>query len=66
MSDVDVQVQTVETEVTITDSVGPLSPEDVKRLVTLVLQRVRQEQDRAAERERDTGIHDRAYRPPLG
>jgi hypothetical protein len=66
MSDVDVQVQTVETEVTITDSVGPLSPEDVKRLVTLVLQRVRQEQDRAADRERDTGIHDRSYRPPLG
>jgi hypothetical protein len=58
----DVRIGEVVTELTVTEGVGPLSPEDVRKIVTLVLEQLRQEQDRAQQRERDTGLHDRAYR----
>jgi hypothetical protein len=60
---VDVRIGEVSTELTVTEAVGPLAPEDVKRLVALVIEQVRQEQDRAALRARDTAITDRAFRP---
>ena len=62
----DVRIGEVTTELTVTDSVGPLSPEDVKRLVALVLEQVRQEHDRATLRARDTAITDRVFRPGAG
>jgi hypothetical protein len=46
----------------VTEGVGSLNPEDVKRLVALVLEQVRIEQDRAAQRERDTSVNDRVFR----
>ena len=53
----------VVTEMSITEGVGTLGPEEVKKIVALVLEQVRQEQDRAAQRERDVTIKDRAFRP---
>jgi hypothetical protein len=58
----DVRIGEVVTEMVVTEDIGPLSAEDVKRLVALVLEKVRQEQDRMAQRERDTMVRDRAYR----
>jgi hypothetical protein len=60
---VDVRIGEVITELTVTEAVGPLSPDDVKRLVALVLEQVRQEQERADLRRRDTAITDRVFRP---
>ena len=62
----DVRINEVVTEIVVTDSVGPLSAEEVKRLIALVLAQVRLEQDRAAQRQKDTMIRDRAYVPRVG
>jgi hypothetical protein len=53
----DVRIQEVATDVIITEPVGPLSAEDVKRIVTQVLHLVREEQERAARSEKDTRVH---------
>jgi hypothetical protein len=62
----DVRINEVATEIVVSEAVGSLSAEDVKRLVALVLAQVRQEQDRAAQRAKDTIIRDRAYVPRIG
>jgi hypothetical protein len=59
----DVKIGEVVTEMVVTESVGSLGPEDVKKLVALVLERVRAEQDRAEQRSRDVTIKDRAFQP---
>jgi hypothetical protein len=58
-----VEIGHVKTDVVITEGVGPLSRGDVQRLVALVLEHVRMEQDRNEQRERDTGITNRVYPP---
>jgi polyhydroxyalkanoate synthesis regulator phasin len=58
---VDVKIGEVSTELVVTEGVGSLTPEEVKRLVTIVLEQVRQEQERAAQRQRDTSINDRVF-----
>jgi hypothetical protein len=58
----DVRIGEVHTDMVLTEEIGPLKPEDVKRLVALVLEQLRREQDRLAQRERDTEVRDRAYR----
>jgi hypothetical protein len=58
----DVRIGEVVTEMVVTEGVGSLGPEEVKRLVAIVLEQLRQEQDRAAQRQRDTSIGDRAFR----
>lgn len=63
MGEMDVRVGEVVTEMVVTEGVGSLSPEEVKRLVALVLEQVRHEQDRMAQRQRDVVVNDRAYRP---
>jgi hypothetical protein len=63
MPETDVQIGEVVTELVITEGIGPLSPQEVKALVALVLQQVRQEQERCQDRDRDTRIFDRAFRP---
>jgi hypothetical protein len=65
MADVDVKIGEVVTEVQVTEGIGSLSPEDVKRLVTLVLEQVRIEQDRNAQQQRDTTVRGQAYRGDL-
>jgi len=57
----DWRINEVNTELVITESVGALGPEEVKKIVTLVLQHVREEKNRLAQHERDTAISDRAY-----
>lgn len=63
MADSDVRIGEVVTDLVITEGVGPLSPQEVKALVALVLEQVRQEQQRSNDRERDTRVFDRAFRP---
>lgn len=58
-----VEIGHVKTDVVITEGVGPLSRSDVQRLVALVLEHVRVEQDRNEQRERDTGITNRVFPP---
>jgi len=62
----DVRINNLVTEVTVTDGVGPLSAEDVRRIVAIVMDHVRAEQDRIAQRAKDTTIRDRAYQPRIG
>jgi hypothetical protein len=58
-----VQIGEVKTDVVVTEGVGPLSKSDVQRIVTLVLEHVRQERDRNEQREKDTGISNRVFPP---
>lgn len=60
-----VRINEVVTDLEITEGVGALSPEEVKRLVKLVLEQVRIEQDRVEQHRRDTKITDRAYHPDV-
>jgi hypothetical protein len=62
----DVRINEVATEIVVTEGVGPLSAEQVKKLVTLVLAQVKLEQDRVDQRQKDTRIRDRAYLPRVG
>jgi biotin synthase-like enzyme len=56
-----VEIGEVATEMVIQESVGTLSPEEVKRLVKLVMEQVMHHQETAAQRERDTTITNSAY-----
>ncbi len=56
----DIRIGEVVTEMVVTEAVGSLSPEEVKRLVGIVMEQVRREQDRAAQRQSDRQISDRA------
>jgi polyhydroxyalkanoate synthesis regulator phasin len=56
-----VEIGEVATEMVIQESVGTLSPEEVKRLVKLVLEQLKNHQENAAQRERDTKITNSAY-----
>ncbi|HEY1758763.1 MAG TPA: hypothetical protein VGG72_25550 [Bryobacteraceae bacterium] len=58
-----VEINEVKTDVVITEGVGPLSKADVQRLVSLVLEQVRRQQDMNSEREKDTSISNRVYPP---
>ena len=58
-----VEIGEVKTDVIVTEGVGPLSKADVQRLVSLVLEHVRNEQDKNAQREKDTGISNRVFPP---
>jgi hypothetical protein len=57
----DVKIGEVVTEMVVTEGVGSLSPEEVKRIVAIVLEQLRQQQDSAAQRERDTAVTNRAF-----
>lgn len=62
----DVRINEVVTDIAVTEGVGPLSAADVKRIVAIVMAQVREEQDRHAQRGKDTTIRDRAYQPRIG
>jgi hypothetical protein len=66
MDDTDVRIGEVQTDITVTDGGGPLSAEDMKMLVAKVLEHVRREREENAQREQDTRIHDRVFRPEMG
>ena len=61
----DVKINEVVTDLEITEGIGALSPEEVRRLVKLVLEQVHMEHDRAEQRKKDTKITDRAYHPDV-
>jgi hypothetical protein len=62
----DVRINEVVTDISVTEGVGPLSAEDIKRIVGIVLTHVRTDQDLQAQRAKDTTIRDRAYQPRIG
>jgi hypothetical protein len=61
-----VRINEVVTDIAVTEGIGPLSAADVKRIVAIVLAQVKIEQDRHADRAKDTTIRDRAYQPRIG
>jgi hypothetical protein len=61
MGDTDVKIGEVQTEVVVTESVGSLSADDVKRIVDIAMQQFRHEQDRLSQRQRDTAVYDSNY-----
>jgi hypothetical protein len=65
MADSDVRIGEVIVDLEITEGIGPLGPEEVRALVALVLERVRREQSREADRRSDTALRDRAFRPEV-
>lgn len=66
MGEHDVRIGEVVVDLEVSEGIGPLGPEEVRALVSLVLEQVRREQARQDDRRRDTTIHDRAYRPAVG
>ncbi len=61
MNPTDVKIGEVQTEIVVTEGVASLSPDDVKRIVEIAMQQVRQEQDRISQRQRDTSVFDSNY-----
>jgi len=61
MNETDVRIGEVQTEVVVTESVGSLSAEDVKRIVDIAMQQMRHEQDRLSQRQKDTSLFDSNY-----
>jgi ribosomal protein S11 len=61
MNETDVRIGDVQTEMVVTESVGSLGVEDVKRLIDMAMQQFRQEQDRKAQQKRDTSVFDSNY-----
>jgi hypothetical protein len=57
----DVVIHKVTSDITITESVGPLSPQEVRRLVDIVLQKVAERRDEEAARRRDTAIRNQVW-----
>lgn len=62
----DVRIGEVHVDVEISEEIGPLGPDVVRALVAAVIEQLRRDEGRQAERERDTAIHDRVYRPRVG
>lgn len=60
-----VSIGEVNTDIVITQGVGPLSRADVQKIVSLVLEHLRHEQDKAEQREKDTGITNRTSPPAV-
>jgi hypothetical protein len=61
MNETDVKIGDVQTEVVVTEAVGSLTVEDVKRIVDMAMQQYRHEQDRISQRQRDTSVFDSNY-----
>ena len=57
----DVHINEVHTDMEITDSVGPLSPAEIKKLVALVIAQIREQEHRDALRCRDNRLQNSAY-----
>lgn len=66
MDESDVRVGEVTTEIVVTEGIGPLGPQEVKALVALVLEHVRQDQRRQDDQQRDTALRGRAFEPHRG
>jgi hypothetical protein len=56
-----VQINEVQTNVEITESVGTLAPNEVKKLVALVIEHLKNQRDHEDQRRRDDTVTDHAY-----
>jgi hypothetical protein len=56
-----VQINEVRTDVVVTEGIGALSKDDVQRLVSLVLEQVRHQQNINEQRSKDTAIEGRVF-----
>lgn len=57
----DVQINEVHTELEITDSVGALSPAEVKKLIGMVMAQIKAQQNHDDLRARDNKLQNSAY-----
>jgi hypothetical protein len=57
-----IQIDEIHTELTITDAVGPLSPEDLRKLMKHVMEHFRASQDHSERKRADDSVGDRNYR----
>jgi len=57
-----VHIDEVTTEITLAEGVGPLGPEDVRKIAALVLEAVREQLRHSAQRQRDVEVGDRSFR----
>jgi len=57
----DVHINEVHTEMEITDSVGSLSPAEIKKLVALVIAQIKEQEHRDELRSRDNRLQNGAY-----
>jgi len=57
----DVQINEVHTEMEITDSGGGLGPAELKKVVQMVIEHLKAQQDQEALRRCDDAIRNRAY-----
>jgi hypothetical protein len=62
----DVRVGEVVTDIVVTEGIGPLGPQEVKALVALVLEHVREDRRRQDDQQRDTRMRGRAFQPHEG
>jgi hypothetical protein len=60
-----VQIDEVHTDLVITDSMGPLSPEDLKKLLKYVMEHIRSMNEHAERKRDDDGVQDRNYYPDV-
>ena len=58
-----VEIQHVQTDIVVTEGVGPLSKADVQQLVSIVLQQLHHEMDMDAQRSKDTKIENQVFPP---
>ena len=59
----DIRIDEVNTQVDLAEPIGPLSPEDVERLVRAVLERLDDRQLSMKRNAEDRAIRDRSYVP---
>jgi len=64
--DMDVRIGEVVTDISINEGAGGLSADAMKAIVAKVLEQVRMARERDEERNEDTSIHDRVFRPRVG
>ena len=59
----DVEVGEIVTELVVSEPNGSLTREEMRNIVETVLHHIRAEKERGQQREKDTGVRDRAYQP---
>jgi hypothetical protein len=62
----DVEIDEVVTDLIVTEPNGSLSREEMRNIVRAVAEHLRAQRQSARQREKDTGVRDRAYQPEGG
>ena len=57
----DVRIDTIRTQIHVTEGVGALSPEDVRKVVGLVMEQWERQKACDQQRQADTSIRDRSF-----